>query len=283
MSLKIRRGTNVERLTITPAEGELIYTTDTKNLYIGDGTTAGGKFITGVGYSGSAGIGYTGSAGSGYTGSAGINGIDGSVGYTGSFPSGPAGYVGSFTGSLYNNNNSVIIDGSTGNITTKTIYGLLDQEIEVKTNNTSILSFIGITSGSPGGGNARINIQAQKGTILDPQTTVAGDVLSSIVFRAYTGSSYKPAVTIISAWESDATLTNALPSSRLRIATQNNTNANYFEFKANGEFQAPKFKATGYPTGSLPTADATNEGWIVFDSTTKEFKGWNGSAWVILG
>jgi hypothetical protein len=120
MSLKIRRGTNAERLTITPVEGELIYTTDTKNLYIGDGIIAGGKFITGVGYTGSAStsIGYTGSAtriptggttgqvlskvsntdydvswstisggfgGSGYTGSAGV-GYTGSVGvgYTGS-------------------------------------------------------------------------------------------------------------------------------------------------------------------------------------------------------
>jgi len=85
MSLKIRRGTNVERLTITPAEGELIYTTDTKNLYIGDGTTAGGKFVTGLGYTGSRGEGYTGSAGIGYTGS------NGSVGYTGSATGIPTG------------------------------------------------------------------------------------------------------------------------------------------------------------------------------------------------
>ena len=43
MALKVRRGTNAERLGITPAEGELIYTTDTKMLYVGDGTTAGGN------------------------------------------------------------------------------------------------------------------------------------------------------------------------------------------------------------------------------------------------
>jgi hypothetical protein len=42
MALQIRRGTNAERLTITPLQGELIYTTDTKGLFIGDGTTAGG-------------------------------------------------------------------------------------------------------------------------------------------------------------------------------------------------------------------------------------------------
>ena len=43
MAFKIRRGTNAERLTITPAEGELIYTTDTKKTYIGDGSTVGGN------------------------------------------------------------------------------------------------------------------------------------------------------------------------------------------------------------------------------------------------
>jgi hypothetical protein len=42
MALKIRRGTNAQRLLITPAEGELIYTTDTKKLYTGDGVTPGG-------------------------------------------------------------------------------------------------------------------------------------------------------------------------------------------------------------------------------------------------
>lgn len=42
MALRLRRGTDAERQTITPLEGELIYTTDTKKLYVGDGSTAGG-------------------------------------------------------------------------------------------------------------------------------------------------------------------------------------------------------------------------------------------------
>lgn len=40
--LKLRRGTNAERLLITPADGELIYSTDTKTVFIGDGITVGG-------------------------------------------------------------------------------------------------------------------------------------------------------------------------------------------------------------------------------------------------
>jgi len=54
MPLQIRRGTDAERLnSFTPAEGELIYTTDTKKLYVGDGITPGGVAIDTVGSGGS--------------------------------------------------------------------------------------------------------------------------------------------------------------------------------------------------------------------------------------
>ena len=48
MALRLRRGTDAERQLITPLEGELIYTTDTKILYIGDGVTQGGLQVTGA-------------------------------------------------------------------------------------------------------------------------------------------------------------------------------------------------------------------------------------------
>lgn len=40
--IQVKRGTNTARSSITPDMGELIYTTDTKRLYIGDGATVGG-------------------------------------------------------------------------------------------------------------------------------------------------------------------------------------------------------------------------------------------------
>jgi hypothetical protein len=49
MALQLRRGTSGTRTTITPAAGELIYTTDTKLVYVGDGSTAGGNIISGGG------------------------------------------------------------------------------------------------------------------------------------------------------------------------------------------------------------------------------------------
>lgn len=45
MSLRIRRGTNTQRTTVTLDLGEIAYTTDTKKLYVGDGITAGGVNI----------------------------------------------------------------------------------------------------------------------------------------------------------------------------------------------------------------------------------------------
>lgn len=47
MALLLRRGLEADRLNFTPEEGELIYVTDTKLLYIGDGVTAGGNLLSG--------------------------------------------------------------------------------------------------------------------------------------------------------------------------------------------------------------------------------------------
>lgn len=47
MPLQIRRGTDSQRTGITPTAGEPVFTTDTKKLYIGDGSTAGGNLVGG--------------------------------------------------------------------------------------------------------------------------------------------------------------------------------------------------------------------------------------------
>jgi hypothetical protein len=45
IEVQIRRGTNAENAAFTGQEGELVYTTDTKDLYVHDGTTAGGAIV----------------------------------------------------------------------------------------------------------------------------------------------------------------------------------------------------------------------------------------------
>lgn len=52
-----------------------------------------------------------------------------------------------------------------------------------------------------------------------------------------------------------------------------------FKFSGSGVFEAPIIKAGG--ADSLP--QNPEEGWIVFDKTSKQFKGWNGTAWITLG
>ena len=42
MSLQIRRGTAAELANITPASGELIFTTDTQSVFVGNGVQPGG-------------------------------------------------------------------------------------------------------------------------------------------------------------------------------------------------------------------------------------------------
>ena len=45
MALQLRRGTDAERKLATFSAGELIYTTDTKKVFVGDGSTLGGKLV----------------------------------------------------------------------------------------------------------------------------------------------------------------------------------------------------------------------------------------------
>lgn len=49
MALKFKRGLEANRTSVTPEEGELIYTTDEKKLYVGDGSTPGGTLVSGGG------------------------------------------------------------------------------------------------------------------------------------------------------------------------------------------------------------------------------------------
>lgn len=48
MSLKIRRGPDSQRLGVTPEDGELLFTTDTKQLYVGWNNQPGGYLISGA-------------------------------------------------------------------------------------------------------------------------------------------------------------------------------------------------------------------------------------------
>ena len=48
-TIQLKRGLEADRSSVTPAAGELLYTTDTKQVFVGDGSTAGGNVISGGG------------------------------------------------------------------------------------------------------------------------------------------------------------------------------------------------------------------------------------------
>lgn len=45
MSFQLRQGSNLDRMSVVFDIGEIVYTTDTKGVYVGDGTTLGGNEI----------------------------------------------------------------------------------------------------------------------------------------------------------------------------------------------------------------------------------------------
>jgi len=47
ISVQLRRGTSTQNSSFTGSVGEVVYTTDTKDLYVHDGTTQGGKLVGG--------------------------------------------------------------------------------------------------------------------------------------------------------------------------------------------------------------------------------------------
>ena len=47
MAIKLRRGLEIDRMPIVFAQGEIVYVTDTKKVFIGDGVTYGGNLVTG--------------------------------------------------------------------------------------------------------------------------------------------------------------------------------------------------------------------------------------------
>jgi hypothetical protein len=50
--IQIRRGVEAQRASITPDAGELLFTTDNKQVFVGDGATAGGLLVASAGSGG---------------------------------------------------------------------------------------------------------------------------------------------------------------------------------------------------------------------------------------
>jgi hypothetical protein len=132
------------------------------------------------------------------------------------------------------------------------------------------------------GNTPAIAMVASYGTIDAPTDHSPGNEIAAWQFKGRLGGSFKEAVGISAFWSSTADTASATPDSTVFIATRNNVDEfKVLSFDHRGVLNVPVFKTTGYATGSFPTSP--EEGWMIFDSSTKQFKGWNGSAWVVLG
>lgn len=210
-----------------------------------------------------------------------------------------ANIVGNLVGSVFADDSIKLVDGVTGTLHTSAL-DLEDNLISTSNGTNVIISDTGleISSGlaegnfgltitgeaTSTGTSTSMNFFSVHGTKDAPTAVEAGDVLSAFTFNGFNGISFAPSAAL--AIFSNATTTGAETTVDSTIGLYVGTGTGNITdvgvtLSSNGVFSMPIAKVAGYATTSLPTGP--EEGWIVFDSTSKEFKGWNGSSWVVLG
>lgn len=217
MPLQIRRGTEAERTAMTTAlfSGEPIFTTDTKKLYIGDGTTLGGVDI---------------SSNAGLPGQGGNNGkfltTNGTnLSWATVPPSGIANVQADSTpslgGNLTLNGNNIIGTGNLNITGSININATATGRITISTNNDGeYFGAVGVTGGiyAPG-----TSTKISRGTVGSPTTVFAGDVISNDIFLGYSGTNYVLSTVISHAVDPNATISaNNVPGTIVIASVSNN-------------------------------------------------------------
>jgi hypothetical protein len=305
MALKLRRGPNSDRLSFTPAQGELIYTTDTKLVYIGDGITVGG---VGVGGGGSGGgittviqdpapqLGgnldlnthsITGTGSINITG--GITGT-GSINITGGIASTTNG--GGLTLNNISTSSALSISAfgvinntnSSGNnitlqntaIKLKTDIANQDQGIEIFGNANSS----GLTTGI-------ISYYISRGTTESPTISGTGDNLSAFTTNGHNGTTYVTSSIILTSIDGTPVAGNSSVPTIMRFSVADGVNAmNPFDttkvayLNNKGVFYAPIHQAGSFTDTTMNAIPSPAAGMIVFNTTHNHFYGYNGTSWV---
>ena len=292
MALKLRRGTSSGRLAFIPAQGELIYTTDTKLVYVGDGITVGG---VGVGGGGSGGgittviqdpapqLGgpldlnthpITG------TGNINITGNIISTSNGGGLTLNNASTSSTLSMSAFgviNNTNSSGNNITLQNTAIKVKTDLADQDrgIEIFGNTNS-----GLTTGL-------ISYYISRGTTASPTINGSGDNLSALTTNGHNGTTYVTSSIILTSIDGTPVAGNPSVPTIMRFAVADggnamnpfdNTKAAYLNSK--GVFYAPIHQAGSFTTTNMNAIPNPAAGMIIFNSTVNHFYGYNGSAWV---
>lgn len=148
----------------------------------------------------------------------------------------------------------------------------------VKTDSNGMI-IDGLTDGTSHSG---ILGKISRGTLASRTTLQPGDATMFVEGWGYDGTDYRFTGAVITAADPDGTISGGhIPGAVGLIVSDAGGNPLTATFNSKGVFNAPVIKATSYATSSLPSSP--EKGWIVFDSTSNQFKGWNGTAWTVLG
>jgi len=287
MAFQIRRGTEAQRQALTgiqtPLAGELLFSTDSKKLYIGDGTTTGG--VT-VGYFGAITVGSDIVTASGNN-----NGLTLIAGTNTSITASPSGH--SIT--IGANNGNVVISGSTISTDGNNLDLVLDPH---GTGKVSINGGLAVTNGAITGdltGNVTGNVSGSAGTATTvtgstqsaitsvgtlTSLTVSGGITGTLSGNASSATTAGSATTVTGAAQSAitsvGTLTSLTVSDTGRITFGQGTKAAPTFNAISGGAKITLFDNIGANSSTYSLGVENNAMWFSTDSLTSSFKWYGG-------
>jgi len=225
----------------------------------------------------------------------------GNISITGSIStSGTANFSGGLSGNFNLNSNNIVGTGNisvTGTIsatglvtangglvvanglTVGTITGQLSGAVTLRSSNNSAVNIQSFTTDGSNINSVSLSIQVSRGSLASPTTVQVSDVLGGLQISGYNGTDYKPFGFVSAQVDASAVLTDLYPASVMVIGScAGGSVINLAKLDAKGRWNAPRLQVTAYATGSYPASPIQGE--IIFDSTTKHFIGYNGTAWV---
>ena len=271
MSLRLRRGTDAQRQTVTFDQGELVYTTDTLKVYVGDGVTAGGNNI-GQSLAGN-GLYFDTITQTLQCPSAGITSVssDNSPKLGGNL---------NLNGHNINGNGSINITGfvasSNWKLDTNAVFTPQSSASQLTINGSlgTLSKMIGITDGTTSN-IPLLQLNGSRGTIGSPAALLASDTVSGISFGGYNGLVYATSGGIFSQYTSTANVSNTSlhPSSNVILFASNNTSVVTYTFGSNGVLLSPVLQTTTYNSTTIPSASTVGVGARAFvtDATATTF------------
>lgn len=299
MALRLRRGTDDERLSVVFAEGELVYTTDTKELYVGDGSTLGGLRVTGsvedspIALTRNLSLSTHNING---TGNISINGSVSATNFSGNFVGNGSGLTnlpvlnsfiagGDYRINIVGDDSSVMLNTSnqtlTGNVQTSQI---LTSDYLVVSNPTNPTDPITVSIHARDE-QATVNLKRKSNTDTSGQENGLGRItFSSDDLNGETTSSVISATTNFLFMANDATGAYATD----KWFSMSNGNFGFGTFSSNekltvaGNAVVDGFLKVGRLTTTQRDALTASNGMLIYNTTDQRFQGYQNGGWVSL-